>query len=121
MAEITSFEKAKAAVKILDSKKAKNIELLKVEGLTILADYFIICSADSSTLVRALADTLEDEFDKKDIKLFSREGKDGLNWLLMDYGDVIVHIFYQESREFYSLEKLWSDAENIDIEKIINE
>ncbi len=118
---MNSTEKANLAVKILDSKKAKDIDLLKVGELTILTDYFVICTADSSTQVKALADALEDEFEKLDIKPFSREGKDGMNWLLLDYGDVIVHIFYREMREFYSLEKLWDDAEKIDINEIINE
>ena len=118
---MTSTEKANLAVKVLDSKKAKDIDLLKVGELTILADYFVICTADSSTQVKALADALEDEFEKHDITPFSREGKDGMNWLLLDYGDVIVHIFYREMREFYSLEKLWDDAEKIDITEIINE
>lgn len=120
MENLSALEKATLAVKLLDSKKAKDIDLLKVGELTILADYFVICTADSSTQVKALADTLEDEFEKVGIMPYSREGKDGLNWLLLDYGDVIVHIFYREMREFYSLEKLWSDAEKIDISKIID-
>lgn len=115
-----SFEKAALAVNVLDKKKAENISLLKVSNLTILADYFIICSANSSTQVKALADYIEDEFAKEGIHPTSREGRGGTEWLLLDYGDIIIHIFYKEMREFYGLDKLWSDAEDIDINKILD-
>lgn len=115
-----SFEKAALAVNVLDKKKAENISLLKVSNLTILADYFIICSANSSTQVKALADYIEDEFAKEGIHPTSREGRGGTEWLLLDYGDIIIHIFYKEMREFYGLDKLWSDAEEIDINKILD-
>ncbi len=118
---MTSSEKMKAIVKHLDNKKAKDIKALDVSGLTLLADYFVICSAQSSTQVRALADTLEEEMLKQDISLFQKEGKQGFNWILMDYSDVIVHIFYQETREFYGLEKLWSDAGELPLNEIIEE
>ena len=121
MEPLSSLEKAKKAVKILDAKKGLDITMLKVGELTILADYFIICSANASTHVRALSDALEEEFDKFNIPVLSREGKAGQSWLLMDYGDFIVHIFDKESRLFYGLEKLWDDAEKIDTEEIINE
>lgn len=115
-----SFEKAALAVRVLDNKKADDISLIKVSDLTILADYFVICSASSSTLVKALADYLEDEFAKVGIHPTSREGRGGTEWLLLDFGDVIIHIFYKEMREFYGLDKLWSDAEDIDINKILD-
>ena len=121
MKPLNALDKASKAVKVLDAKKARDILLLKVGDLTILADYFIICSADSTTQVRALADAIEEEFEKIGITPISREGKQGLNWVLLDYGDFIIHIFYQETREFYGLEKLWDDAEKIDIKKIVNE
>lgn len=114
-----SFEKASLAVKVLDNKKASDISCLKVSNLTILADYFVICSAGSSTQVKALADNVEDEFAKLGIHPTAREGKGGTEWLLLDYGDVIIHIFYKEMREFYGLDKLWNDAEEIDIKTII--
>lgn len=118
---MTSLEKTKAIVKHLDNKKAKDIKALQVSELTLLADYFVICSAQSSTQVKALADTLEEEMEKKEITLFQKEGKQGFNWILMDYSDVIVHIFYQETREFYGLEKLWSDATELNLDDIIEE
>lgn len=115
-----SFKKATLAVKTLDKKKANDISLLKVSNLTILADYFVICSASSSTQVKALADNIEDEFAKEGIHPSAREGKGGTEWLLLDYGDVIIHIFYKEMREFYGLDKLWNDAEEIDIKTLID-
>jgi len=115
-----SFEKATLAVKVLDKKKADDISCLKVSNLTILADYFVVCSANSSTQVKALADNVEDEFAKVGIHPTAREGKGGNEWLLLDYGDVIIHIFYKEMREFYGLDKLWNDAESIDIKTLID-
>ena len=118
---MTSQEKMEVIVRHLDQKKAKDIKALKVSGLTLLADYFVICSATSTTQVKALADTLEDATELKGIDLLQKEGKQGLNWILMDYSDVIVHIFYQETREFYGLEKLWSDAEELSLDGTIEE
>ncbi len=115
-----SFEKAALAVKVLDKKKADDISCLKVSNLTILADYFVMCSAGSSTQVKALADNIEDEFAKIGIHPTAREGKGGTEWLLLDYGDVIIHVFYKEMREFYGLDKLWNDAESIDIKTLID-
>lgn len=116
-----AFEKAALAVKVLDKKKAADVKLLKVSDLTILADYFIICSAGSSTQVKALADNVEDEFAKEGIHPIAKEGKGGNEWMLLDYGDVIIHIFYKEMREFYGLDKLWNDAQSIDINTITAE
>lgn len=114
-----SFEKAALAVKVLDKKKAVDISCIKVSDLTILADYFVIASAGSTTLVKALADYVEDEFAKDGIHPIAKEGKGGNEWMLLDYGDLIVHIFYREMREFYGLDKLWNDAQSIDINSII--
>ena len=118
---MTSQEKMEAIVRQLDKKKARDIKALKVSGLTLLADYFVICSATSSTQVQALGDTLEKAMDELGAELLQKEGKQGINWILMDYSDVIVHIFYQETREFYGLEKLWSDAEEVSLDAIIEE
>ena len=115
-----SFEKAALAVKVLDKKKASDISCLKVSDLTILADYFITCSAGSTTLVKALADYVEDEFAKEGIHPEAKEGKGGNEWMLLDYGDLIIHIFHKEMREFYGLDKLWNDAQEIDINTIID-
>lgn len=121
MEPLSPLEKARKAVMLLDSKKAAEISMLKVGDLTILADYFVICTGNSNTQVKALADTVEDEFEKIDIKPLSKEGRDGYSWVILDYGDVIIHVFDRQAREFYSLDKLWSDAEEIDIKDIIIE
>ncbi|MBQ4088186.1 MAG: bis(5'-nucleosyl)-tetraphosphatase (symmetrical) YqeK [Clostridia bacterium] len=121
MEPLSPFEKAKKATVLLDSKKAEQVSLLKVGELTILADYFVICTGNSSTQVKAMADFLEEEFEKIEISPISREGKQGGSWILLDYGDVIIHIFDRPTREFYSLDKLWDDAEEIDISEFIKE
>ncbi|MBE7034999.1 MAG: ribosome silencing factor [Ruminococcaceae bacterium] len=118
---MTATEKMQQIVRHLDSKKARDIKALSVSGLTILADYFVICSATSSTQVKALADTLEEKMELLQEPLLKKEGKQGFNWILLDYSDVIVHIFYQETREFYGLEKLWADAEELPLEEILEE
>lgn len=112
-------EKMEKIVSILDDKKALDIKVLKISELTTLADYFVIASASSTTGVRSLSDYVEEGL-KEELGLPQKEGKDGYNWLLMDYGDVIVHIFYKETREFYDLEKLWIDAESVDISQIVS-
>ncbi len=121
MEPLSALEKAKKAVMLLDSKKAADISLLKVGDLTILADYFVICSGNSNTQVRALADTLEDEFEKIGIMPLSKEGREGYSWVILDYGEIIIHIFDRPTREFYSLDKLWNDATEIDITDIVKE
>ncbi len=121
MEPLSPFEKAKKAAVLLDSKKAEQVSLLSVGELTILADYFVICTGNSSTQVKAMADFVEEEFEKIEITPISREGKQGGSWILLDYGDVIIHIFDRATREFYSLDKLWDDAEEIDISEFIKE
>ncbi|MBE7048436.1 MAG: ribosome silencing factor [Ruminococcaceae bacterium] len=118
---MTATEKMKLVARHLDNKKAHDVTVLKITGLTILADYFVICSAPSTTQVKALGDTLEEAMEAAGEVLLKKEGKQGLNWILLDYSDVIVHIFYQETREFYGLEKLWADAEELPLEKILEE
>jgi ribosome-associated protein len=89
---------------------------MDMSKLTALADYFIICSGDADMQVKAIADEVDKSLRKEGIKCYHREGYDTLNWVLLDYLDVVVHIFHKESREFYNLEKLWGDAKFIEIE-----
>lgn len=117
---MNSKEKMEKIVRVLDQKKALDIKVLNISELTVLADFFIICSATSTTAVKSFSDYVEEEMDLLGEPVSKKEGKDGYNWLLMDYGDVIVHIFYKETREFYDLEKLWNDAESIDISSIVS-
>lgn len=116
---MNSYEKTCLAVKALDSKKARDISLLKIEDLTVISDYFIIATAGSSTQMRALADEVEFVLKEKDILPLHTEGDTSSPWLLLDYGDMVVHIFLEDSRMFYSLERLWSDATEISVEEIL--
>ena len=91
-------------------KKANDILLLNMEGLSPVTDYFVICSASNNMLVKAIADNIEDKLAEEEIFFTHKEGYSDGRWILMDYGDVIVHVMQQEIREFYSIERLWDDA-----------
>ena len=106
-------ELAAVIVKALDAKKGENIQLLKTQELTTLADYFVICTASSSTHVKT--DAVEAAADDVGEPVLRREGHRSGSWVLLDYGCVIVHVFQDEARKFYDLERLWSDAEVVDI------
>jgi ribosome-associated protein len=107
------------AVNALDSKKAQDIKLLKVTDITILADFFVICTAGSTTQLKTLSDEVEKALKESGERLLRREGHRSSSWVLLDYGCVIVHIFLQETREFYTLERLWSDAQEIEIADVL--
>ena len=116
----SSFEIAKAAVKVLDTKKAGEIKLLKIDKKTILADYFVICTGNSSTQIKTLADEVEYQLGVGKVPHVRLQGADSDEWKIIDCHDVIVHVFSVEARGFYKLEKLWADAEEIDISSIID-
>lgn len=96
--------------KALDDKKATNIEVLDVAEQTSLGDWFIVASCQSNVQVRACVDEIEEKMDEAGYPVGHKEGYRGGSWILMDYGDVIVHVMQQETREFYSIERLWDDA-----------
>ncbi len=102
-------------VKILDDKKAKEIRLLKVQDLTVLSDYFVIATGTSTTQVGALVDEVDHQLSQRGIEPLRKEGAATRNWVLLDYGSVVVHIFHPEAREFYALEHLWADAQQLPI------
>ncbi|MBI5187684.1 MAG: ribosome silencing factor [Nitrospirae bacterium] len=97
-------------------RKAKDILILDLKGLTIIADYFVICSGESTIQVKAITELVEERFDRAGIKPLGIEGLNYSHWVLMDYGDVIIHIFEEDTRTFYGLEKLWIDAGRIQLE-----
>jgi len=99
--------------KILDKKKAQDVRVLKVESLTVLTDYFV------TTQVAALADEVDFELSQKGIKPYNTEGFDSKNWVLLDYSNVIVHVFVPNTRTYYDLEHLWADGEPIDISEYL--
>lgn len=111
---MTDIEILKAGVKALDSKKANNIRIIKVQDLTILANYFVIAGGTSTTQVKALADEVDFQLSQLGVEAKQIEGKQSSNWIALDYIDVIFHVFYNETREFYDLERLWQDGEEID-------
>lgn len=113
------FEAAKLAVRALDEKQGADIRLLKTEELTVLADYFVICTANSTTHVRTLYDEVDKRLSLAGQPPIRREGYRNSTWLLLDFGSLIVHIFQKDTREFYNLERLWDDAQQIDITEII--
>jgi len=117
---MTQEELIASAVKILDSKKAEDIRVIKIGDLTILADYFIIADGTSSTQTKALADEVEFRLKQQGREPKQVQGNNGSNWIILDYSDVVIHIFYKETRDFYNLERLWSDGEDVDISKYID-
>ena len=116
---LTPKEIAYSVTKALDEKKGMNIKLLKIDKVSSLADYFLICTGTSNTHVRTLCDFAEYTLEELGEPMLGREGHRGNSWELLDYGTIVVHVFTEEAREFYSLERLWADAENVDISDII--
>ena len=112
---LTPYKIAKLVINALDSKNAKDITLLRTSDVTILADYFVICTANSTTHLKTLSDKVEEVLKENGEPHQRREGDRSSGWVLLDFACVIVHLFLRESRDFYTLERLWSDAETIDI------
>ena len=116
---LSAREVAIIATKALDSKKGMNIKLLKIDRISTLSDYFLICTGTSNTHVKTLCDYAEYTLENLGETMLGREGHRGNSWELLDYGTIVVHVFTEEAREFYSLERLWADAEEIDISDIV--
>ncbi len=104
---------AHAIFDILDAKKAEKIQVLRVRDQTVITDYFVLCSGRSSTQVKSLGGEVEFKLGLRGVDPAHYEGRDNGNWVVLDYSSVIVHIFSRDSREFYNLEKLYSDAEEV--------
>ena len=119
MTMITAKEIAEAAVKALDSKNAHDIKLLRTTDVTVLADYFVICTATSTTQIKTLADATEAALEELGENKLHREGYRSGSWVLLDFGCVVVHLFMEEARQFYNLERLWADAEEIDLSALL--
>ncbi len=110
---MTTAEIVKTVYKVLDEKKASDISIIDISALSVVADYFVIASAESTRQTGALADNVEDELGKAGVVAKQIEGRDAANWILMDYRDVIIHIFDKENRLFYDLERIWKDGRKI--------
>ncbi|WP_062355674.1 ribosome silencing factor [Bacillus kwashiorkori] len=103
------------AVKALDDKKAENIVVLNMQGISMLADYFIICHGNSDKQVQAIAKEVREKAEESGHLVKRLEGYDEARWILIDLGEIIVHVFHREDREYYNLERLWGDAPKIDM------
>ena len=102
-------ELAEAIAEVLDSKKGRDIKILHVEDKTVIAEYFVLCTGNSSTQIKALAGETEYRIGLRGVQPYGVEGRDNNSWLILDYSNVIVHVFSREAREFYNLDKLYAD------------
>jgi len=107
---LTARETVKRIIELAQEKKGKQIVQMDISEISSFADYFVIITGESSTQIKAITDHIDNELRSENIYPVSKEGYQSLNWVLMDYSDVIVHIFNHEAREFYSIERLWADA-----------
>ncbi|THE07233.1 ribosome silencing factor [Enterococcus hirae] len=112
---IDSKEQLKIAVEAADSKRGEDILALDVRKVSLLADYFMICSANSERQIQAITEEIIEKQEENNYEVKRIEGKEGGKWILIDLGDVIVHVFHTPERSFYNLEKLWSDAPLVDL------
>lgn len=112
-----SKEILELAVKAADSKRAEEIIALDVSEVSVMADYFVIMDANSKRQVQAISEAVVEQAHKNDVVIKSVEGKQAGNWVLVDLGDVIVHVFQKDQRQFYNLEKLWSQAPMVNIDQ----
>lgn len=110
-----SKEMAKLAVKALEDKKALDIKVIDISTISVIADYFIIASGSNTNQVQAMSDNVDDELTKSGYHIKQLEGYKTANWILMDYNDIIIHIFSEEDRLFYDLERIWHDGKDISI------
>jgi len=112
---MNSRDIAKNAFMFLDEKKAIDIKIIDISKISVIADYFIICGGSNSRQVKAIAENVEEKLGKLDVVPKSTEGYQNANWILLDYHDVIIHVFNQEERLFYDLERIWVDGQFIEI------
>ena len=113
-----SKEMAKIAYHALSDKKGEDIKIIDITGISVLADYFIIANGSRDSQVNALVDNVEEELHKAGFGLKQREGQASASWVLLDFGDIIVHVFDKENRLFYDLERIWKDGRDIRIEDL---
>ena len=118
MSDRTSKEMARIAYKALEEKKAEDIRVISIEKVSVIADYFLIASGTNRNQVQALAESVEEMLAKAGYEARQKEGVQSANRILMDYGDIIVHIFDKDNRLFYDLERIWVDGETISAEAL---
>lgn len=113
-----SKEMARIAYDALNDKKGEDIKIIDITGVSVLADYFIIANGNSDSQVNALVDNVEEELHKAGYHLKQREGRANSSWILLDFGDIIVHVFDKDNRLFYDLERIWKDGKDITVEEL---
>lgn len=118
MAEKNAKEMVKTAVAALQDKKGEDIRVIDISGVTVIADYFIIASGSNPNQVQALVDNVEEQMYKAGYDDPRVEGYNSASWVLLDYNDVIVHVFSQDDRLFYDLERIWRDGKEIDVDSL---
>lgn len=111
--KINIEEIVETARKAMEDKKAENVKVIYIGEISTVADYFVICSASNASQLEAIVDNVSEELAKKSVFSKKHEGNRNSGWILMDYGDVVVHVFMREDREFYNLERIWSDGKFI--------
>ena len=121
MPEMHANEMMDLAVRALNSKKGKDIKALETGALTTLAEYFVLCTGTSNTQIKALSDAVEKALSEAGEEPHHIEGHCSGTWVLMDYSCVVVHIFTEEAREFYDLERLWKDAQEVDLSGVLSQ
>lgn len=117
---MTTLQQAKETAKILSEKKGLDIKVIEISDVSVIADYMVIATGNSSTHVKALADEVETQLDDMGVSVSHIEGYRSNSWILLDYIDIIVHVFSNEAREYYDLERLWEDGKDVDISDIID-
>lgn len=112
---LTSRELLEEAAAILGRRKAEDITAIDIGGVSVLADYFLLCSGGSTTQVKSLAEELEDKLSQLGVEPRRVEGAQTATWIILDYGDVVVHVFHRETRSFFNLERLWADCGRVEL------
>ena len=117
---MNSQETAMFLAEVADDRKASDVKILDIRKITLVADYFLIASAPTSVRVRAIADAIEERAKERGLRPLHREGYTTGRWILLDYGSVIAHVFHEDERKFYDLERLWGDAAVLDVATAIS-
>ena len=113
-----ALEMARVAYQALDEKKGEDIRVIDISGISVIGDYFVITNGTSDSQVRALVDNVEEKMHKAGYELKEQEANNSGTWVLLDYGDIIIHIFDRENRPFYNLERIWSDGKDVEMNEL---
>ena len=113
-----ALEMARVAYQALDEKKGEDLRVIDISGISVIGDYFVITNGTSDSQVRALVDNVEEKMHKAGYELKEQEGNNSGTWVLLDYGDIIIHIFDRENRPFYNLERIWSDGKDVEMNEL---